>query len=147
MEISVPILSFSTINVTDTSVEFVWTTKNNCITGVSYEIYRNERIIKSVDSFTYTDLDLMPNITYQYRIKKPAAEERLKNEDVKNLTHKEYSDLNEETQVLDSSSNGDNLYSLKIKGPIIKVSGGKNHTLAVISGGKSGHREVILMDS
>ncbi|OPX45251.1 thermophilic serine proteinase precursor [Ruminiclostridium hungatei] len=69
MEISIPLLSVSTVNITDTKVELVWSGSDSSVLAVSYEIYRNDSLIKAVDSFTYTDMELQPNTSYYYKIK------------------------------------------------------------------------------
>jgi|GEM_PF-6672081 len=69
MEISIPLLSVSTVNITDTKIELVWSGSDGSVLDASYEIYRNDSLIKTVDSSTYTDLELQPNTGYQYKIK------------------------------------------------------------------------------
>lgn len=69
IEITAPLLSLTAVSTTDTSVELVWTSDNNSVDAATYQIYRDSFMIKSISSFTYMDIDLIPETIYKYLVK------------------------------------------------------------------------------
>jgi len=64
-----PQISLTALTVTDNTVEIIWTSNQENIQAAAYDIYRNDRLIKSTNSFSYTDLELTPETNYTYLIK------------------------------------------------------------------------------
>jgi len=68
-DINAPAINLFTLTVTDSSVELVWTSKNNSIKAASYCIYRDDTMIETTTSFTYIDTGLSSETNYTYYIK------------------------------------------------------------------------------
>ena len=69
IELSLPQLSLEKIGITFNSVELVWTSSNNNDKAKSYDIYRDDNLIKNLTSFTYSDSKLKPETKYKYIVK------------------------------------------------------------------------------
>ncbi|EPR11514.1 S8 family serine peptidase [Ruminiclostridium papyrosolvens] len=69
IELSLPQLSLKNIGITFNSVELVWTSSNNNDKAKSYDIYRDDNLIKNLNSFTYSDSKLKPETKYKYIVK------------------------------------------------------------------------------
>ncbi|EMS69261.1 S8 family serine peptidase, partial [Ruminiclostridium cellobioparum] len=69
MEISEQQLTLTNFGNTSNSVELVWTSIGNSINAMSYDIYRNDSLIKTTESFAYTDTELTPDTEYKYMVR------------------------------------------------------------------------------
>ena len=69
MEISMPQLSLTNFGNTENSVELVWTSNDSKIKAEAYDIYRDDSLIKTTESFTFTDTGLTPQSNYKYMVK------------------------------------------------------------------------------
>ena len=74
MEISMPQLSLTNFSNTENSVELVWTSNDSKIKAEAYDIYRDDSLIKTTESFTYTDAGLTPQSNYKYMVKAKNAD-------------------------------------------------------------------------
>ncbi len=77
IEISIPQLTLSNLGNTSNSVELVWTSNDNSIKAESYDICRDDNLIKITESFAYTDTDLTPETKYRYMVKAKAADGKI----------------------------------------------------------------------
>jgi alpha-tubulin suppressor-like RCC1 family protein/subtilisin family serine protease len=77
IEISMPQLSLTNFANTANSVELVWTSSDSSIRAESYDIYRNDSIIKETVSFAYTDTELTPETEYKYVVKAKDADGKI----------------------------------------------------------------------
>ena len=74
MEISMPQLSLTNFSNTENSVELVWTSNDSKIKAEAYDIYRDDSLIETTESFTYTDTGLTPQSNYKYMVKAKNAD-------------------------------------------------------------------------
>ena len=77
IEISIPQLTLSNLGNTTNSVELVWTSNDNSIKAEAYDICRDDNLIKTTESFAYTDTDLTPETKYRYMVKAKAADGKI----------------------------------------------------------------------
>ena len=77
IEISIPQLYLTNLGNTANSVELVWTSRDNIIRAESYDIYRNDILMKETVSFSYTDTELTPETEYKYVVKAKDADGKI----------------------------------------------------------------------
>lgn len=59
-------ISLETLEVTDTTAEIYWVSKDEKIKPTEYDIYRNNEKVTTTGSFAYTDVNMVPETKYIY---------------------------------------------------------------------------------
>ena len=99
MEIAVSQLSLKNFGNTYNSVDLVWISGDNSIKAAAYEIYRNDKHIKTTTSFTYTDTELTQNTKYKYKVIAKAADGKV----IKESNSLDVTTLEKDTETLTTS--------------------------------------------